>query len=323
MALRLVSPYPANGKTFHRYRMAMLQRSNNCQEVMESFTASSRLSQIRAHLDTSQLPSLAASSASDTSQSTRNESTDGPSIILLFGWTGAAPSQLARYVANYSRTYPSARVIVLDCAFPDFYPWPLRGKEELERGFDEVMEVIGAKEKERGILVHIFSNGGAIRFAYIANRFLETNHVPLPIRALVLDSAPCSMSPSTKAFTRSETLPYPWPLRYIAFIPISIALNVWNIWMYASFQREPVAWACQLLNDRKFVPREAKRAYIYSSMDRIINWKSVEDHAKVAKEKGYTTRLELFEGSSHVGHAKKDPQRYWTIVEELWQSSIL
>ena len=290
---------------------------------MESFTASSRLSQIRTHLDSSQLPSPAVPLASDTSQPTRNETIDGPSTILLFGWTGAAPSQLARYAANYSRTYPSARVIVLDCAFPDFYPWPLRGKKELERGFDEMMEAIGAKEKERGILAHIFSNGGAVRFAYIANRFFEKNHAPLPIRALVIDSAPCAMGPFTKSFARSEALPYPWPLRYAAFVPISLLLNAGNIWMYASFQREPVAWACQLLNDSRFVPREAKRVYIYSLVDQIINWKSVEDHAEVAKEKGYTTRLELFEGSSHVGHAKKDPQRYWTIVEELWQSSIL
>jgi len=47
----------------------------------------------------------------------------------------------------------------------------------------------------------------------------------------------------------------------------------------------------------------------------------VESHAADASAKGFDVRLEKFEDTSHVAHAKVHPGRYWTAIRKLWEIS--
>lgn len=74
-------------------------------------------------------------------------------------------------------------------------------------------------------------------------------------------------------------------------------------------------------NDGVFCPREVRRCYIYSQGDRMITAPEVVSHADEAEEKGYVVRREDFGGSGHVLHARESPERYWKVVQEVWEGA--
>lgn len=65
------------------------------------------------------------------------------------------------------------------------------------------------------------------------------------------------------------------------------------------------------------------RLYLYSPIDELIPPEDVERHAAQARtEAGVTDiRMEKFEKSPHVAHARTDPERYWSAVKRVWEES--
>jgi hypothetical protein len=70
----------------------------------------------------------------------------------------------------------------------------------------------------------------------------------------------------------------------------------------------------------KFIRREARRCYVFSDGDEFILERDVEDHAQEAESKGLSVEKVKFAGTSHVGHMRSDPGRYWEIVEQTWEA---
>lgn len=60
------------------------------------------------------------------------------------------------------------------------------------------------------------------------------------------------------------------------------------------------------------------RLYIYSKKDRMTFSKHVESHIKEAKLLGLDVTIETFQDTSHVAHARQDPDRYWGAVRKVW-----
>ena len=281
---------------------------------------SARLSQISGHLPSTPSVSTSAPPTPDTPSPTPHQSNlTTPSAILIFAWGGATVLQLSRYVAKYSALYPSARIIPLGSPFSDFLPWPIRAQRQKEEGFDKILEACPPSEKDKnGVLVHIFSNGGAYRFCIMATRYLLTTHMPLPIRAMVLDSAPSPASARSKAETVTTGMALTGPIRFISLILLLLALSLERMWTFVTWQNEPVSWARKVLNDPGIVKRDSARVYIYSLEDKVVDWRGVEAHAEEARRQGYTVETERFRGSQHVSHAKVHPERYWTVISRTW-----
>jgi len=74
------------------------------------------------------------------------------------------------------------------------------------------------------------------------------------------------------------------------------------------------------LNESTTLP-PVPRLYLYSTKDELIPYKDVEEHGLEAREKGVEVRMERFEKSSHVGHARVEGERYWNAIEEVWGRS--
>lgn len=66
----------------------------------------------------------------------------------------------------------------------------------------------------------------------------------------------------------------------------------------------------------------AHRLYIYSPSDKIVSSERVEAHIEEAKEKAFDVTVQRFDSSAHVMHARKDPERYWKEVENLWFRAV-
>lgn len=67
---------------------------------------------------------------------------------------------------------------------------------------------------------------------------------------------------------------------------------------------------------------ELRRLYLYSEEDQLVYYKDLEQHAADAKKAGYSVWLEKFDGTPHVAHARKYPERYWKMVRDFWQGDL-
>jgi len=187
-----------------------------------------RLSQITGHLvPTPSTPSI-ASSASETPSPTLHQSNPtSPSAILIFAWSGATVSQLSRYVVKYSELYPSAHTVPFGSPFKDFLPWPIRGQSQKEEGFDRILKACPpGQDEENRVLVHFFSNGGSYHFCNLATRYLLTTHTPIPIHALISDSAPFLSNPRSKADAVTAGLGLTRPIRLLSLAMLLVALSL-------------------------------------------------------------------------------------------------
>ena len=53
------------------------------------------------------------------------------------------------------------------------------------------------------------------------------------------------------------------------------------------------------------------RAYVYSKADKFVDYRAIEEHANHAEKNGFVVvKREKFEGSTHIAHARAEPQRY-------------
>ena len=121
-----------------------------------------------------------------------------------------------------------------------------------------------------------------------------------------------------KAFTASA--PKFLPLKWLFMGIIHLVLIAWLPIAKLFPQSSPLYRMRQELNDAKLFPSTASRTYFYSKTDKLIRWQDVEEHARIAREGNSKVRLELFNGSQHVGHFKTDPERYSTIVQSVSNS---
>ena len=53
----------------------------------------------------------------------------------------------------------------------------------------------------------------------------------------------------------------------------------------------------------------------------MVPWMEVEEHTEEARKAGLDARMERFEGSPHVAHARSDPERYWSAVKKVWEDA--
>jgi len=168
------------------------------------------------------------------------------------------------------------------------------------------------------LLVHSFSNGGAIVLAHLAEtaslrqmrKASSANPQPIPLRGLVLDSAPGSgtaLRGLLRAFTAGITNPI---LRYPFYAVLTAA---WSLLRLYTLLVRPKPFAIeklrQDLNDGRIFPPTAKRLYIYSRTDELILPEDIESNIEAARRTGIDVRVERYEKSPHVAHARTDGNR--------------
>jgi hypothetical protein len=65
--------------------------------------------------------------------------------------------------------------------------------------------------------------------------------------------------------------------------------------------------------------RGVPRLYFASRLDTMTRFAQVQSHMEAARRAGLDVRAEIFENSSHVSHAKEDPERYWNAIKGFWR----
>lgn len=206
----------------------------------------------------------------------------------------------------------------------------------IEPSQESIQTAISTPPSQSRLLVHAFSNSGGINLsaACSAWRSLQQSITsteppkPFPLQALILDSTPGGISiiPEFKRWTlgiaASFYSAFPSLPKFInLFLSSIFVIGFFGIPELLGYEIKP-SRCRRVINDDRNIPVESKRLYIYSDADPLIAERDVEGHAKEAMERGYGgVELEKFQGSTHVGHMRKDPERYWSVVEGFWRRS--
>ncbi|KAJ5207305.1 Protein of unknown function DUF829 TMEM53 [Penicillium cf. griseofulvum] len=254
-----------------------------------------------------------------------------PTTILISGWGDGMPKHVTKYSDGYHELYPSARIIVI-------LSRTLHASNQPEEARIEAMMPVvdtifptptGDGAEQERLLVHAMSNTGAIFAAatIVAYQRRHGTDKPFPHPLLVLDSTPGSLDfPSqvprwSRAMAVGTAKFFPWP-----FI---ITQGIWYVFLWANYllqlmrgQEASGMWADRIMNDKSYVTADSSRVYLYSKEDEIIGYKDLEESAAHAKTLGYSVDLEMFEGSSHVGHMRLHPEQYWNKVAGSWKQAM-
>lgn len=248
---------------------------------------------------------------------------DAPHLILLFTWMGAAPKHIAKYTSTYIKLFPSSTIVLVRTQLFDMMSLPT---SILHRRYTPALQRLLKVAKSSGtgkpcVLAQTFSNGGAFAFLNFARFYRQMTGHSLPISALILDSGPAIGNiPRSVAAIMA-----PIPRNPILWYPVLLWLNIMLrvlFWKDRVLGRKSIVRRTYLaLAERGLLPPGVPRLYVYSLADKMVDWREVEAHARMAEENGQTGRVELvrFERSEHVAHVKEDAGRYWSAVQRTWE----
>ncbi|KNG83560.1 indole-diterpene biosynthesis protein PaxU [Aspergillus nomiae NRRL 13137] len=256
------------------------------------------------------------------------ESNGAPKTIILASWMNAPPRALIKYVTEYIRLVPTARIIIILSSSKDFMT---RSSKQAQRArlapavkalrawFPSSSSAEETTRSQEQVFIHMFSNGGVFSTINLLSTYQETVGRPLRISSTILDSAPgvATVSGAMKAF--SYALPSQWLFRQFTKVVL------WLFFVLGALVRrlvglsDAVGVGREAMNDQRLVPGEdggkPRRCYIYSEADELVDWRDVERHADEAEARGWVVSREKFVGSPHVSHMRADPERYWGIVK--------
>jgi hypothetical protein len=242
-------------------------------------------------------------------------STSSPKLIVVFSWMDARDLHIVKYITQHQATFPESQILLVKCNQIQFL-WEPAGKRNAKVAVPVIRAAVPPNSQPPELLFHVFSNGGSGMLHRVRNAYRDATGEDLPPHYTVFDSCPGNASYS-RAVTAFTTGIKPRWLRWI-WTPF---IHLYLLWYFLA-TKMPGAKpdVLSLINTAHNVNtgREIRRAYIYSEADALIDWKYVEEHAEEAKQKGFNVRLEKFNGTAHVTHARGDPPRYWSIVKQTW-----
>ncbi|KAJ7500233.1 hypothetical protein B0H11DRAFT_2275937 [Mycena galericulata] len=252
-----------------------------------------------------------------------------PSLVLLFGYMDARSAHLQKYADNLHTQFPTATIVVIK-SFSDFF-WS--SNNHLESVLMPVVDVLksqAATKDSSGILVHVLSNGGGFNYMTF-HKLLEKLAIPGPLmaegtpNALILDSTPGDDGLASSIAFAAPSNPI---LRLIAVPPIVL---LYGIFYAINTVRGNTPIFDQLratllspdvlpsVIESQGAVKTTPRMYIYSKADKVAEPAKIKAHLEEAQRRGFDARVEVYETTAHVGHAHKDPERYWASVRELWR----
>ncbi|KAL4890527.1 hypothetical protein BDV59DRAFT_184132 [Aspergillus ambiguus] len=243
-----------------------------------------------------------------------------PKTILLAFWMNAPPRALAKYVVEYRRLAPSARIIFIRSSSNDFLI-RFTKRAQQARVTPAVEALRASQSPDEPVFVHMFSNGGVFSTISLLEAYRRATGQPLRVSSMVFDSAPGIATLSAAIKAMAFVLPRTRILHFLSKMALWIVFSLGELLRRMVRMPHAVHVARRAINDRRLIrvmgegeKNTPRRCYVYSDSDELVHWKDVERHADDAESKGWLVHREKFLGSPHVAHMKTDPDRYWSLV---------
>lgn len=246
--------------------------------------------------------------------SSRFSKTPAPEIILLLSWGDAAAHHIEKYTSMYTHLYPGAKIILVRGGVADFLYRP----EWTQRRLVEPAVKMLSESAGDSLLVHVMSNAGSKQWSTINKLYLESTGRTLSNAVTIIDSAPGRWRFDQTWAALSRSLPRAFLPRMVLGFIFGIILGTIHLGGYILPGPDVLEAVRQQMNDPATPRKGTRRCYIYSEEDDIIGQEDVEEHAKDARRKGWAVELVKFQGSTHVGHFKQNPEKYIETIKRTW-----
>lgn len=249
-----------------------------------------------------------------------------PELILLFTWMGAATQHIAKYTTAYNKLYPASDIMIIRTDVVDLMFRPTFSLNQRLQPAVEKIAAITNKAASEGrsprILSHSFSNGGAYALLALAKSFFATSKVKIPLTAMVLDSGPglgnYNRSVTAIMMSVSKNPLIFWPVLALIHAALTLMANLNNIRGIHSV----ITGTYYELNKHKYLAATIPRAYIYSTIDKLVDWQDVQAHGQKANDAGSKVMQLKLLNSAHVAHLRADPVKYMGTVKACWDGAM-
>jgi pimeloyl-ACP methyl ester carboxylesterase len=229
----------------------------------------------------------------------------------------ATARHISKYTAGYEKLYPSARILAITSTVLDL---TLASEAAKSKRLAPLIEILYALPPDTKLLLHLFSNTGAIVTTRLLKTYREKMGRVLPITAAVMDSTPGKAKYETTIRAFSVSLPKNPILRVIGAILLRVFFWVYILRAVMSGKGDEVEQARKVLNDKSFFNVNTPRMYIYGVADPMVDFHFIEEHADEAERLDYKVDREKFLESGHCAHLLDDQDRYWATVQRLWKT---
>jgi hypothetical protein len=250
-------------------------------------------------------------------------STSDPTTILIYGWGDAQPKHLAKYIAGYQTLFPTSRIV---CIFTPLVATTMQSLAKRSLSMQAVVKALPLFSDR--VLAHVMSNMGGTSYASTLHRYRAVHASPLPHMLTVFDSTPGSSSlrknlwPWSRAMALDMARSMPWCPQAVNYALAVVFLTVIHGLVWAMGADSPAVFSIGATSNPEYDTKDARRLYMYSKEDQIINWRDIEGHAAQARDKGWKVDLETFEGTPHVGHMRTFPVQYWAAIKKCWENAV-
>lgn len=238
-------------------------------------------------------------------------------LILLFAWNAAAAKHIAKYTISYQRLFPNSRIVLIRCYTSDMFTRSANYPALLTPAID-----IAHQHTEVGgeLLVHSFSNGGGNQVNEFVKAWKSRYGSKLPMRVQIMDSSP-TKGPWMKSHAAiSAGLPKSWFWKWFGGAMVHLLLLGSFLVNVARRKENKMVVLCREMNDERTFDKLVPRVYLYSQVDEMVGCEEVEEHAAIARRKGWNVTMVRFEKSAHCGHVREDEGKYWDAILTAWKT---
>ena len=270
----------------------------------------------------------------DHASTTRSDSGGGPSLIILCTWLGGATTRrIAKYVEGYQAAFPGATLILIRTVLADITTRSFAAvRSRLQPARDAIIQALQS-ETPQDLLLHAFSHGGCNTAIQLARSLSDVDAdagvlFRDRLRLVVFDCCPGDTS-FDKAFRAATvSLPpalssAPLPLRALSTAAVFTVTTAMTALQRVGLMAG-VDDMRRDLNDPALFGLRARRLYLFSSADTMVDPANVRSHAQLAREEtGYKVGLVAFREAAHCTLLTEDAPKYWRAIRDCWAGGPL
>nr|XP_039261732.1 transmembrane protein 53-like [Styela clava] len=235
-------------------------------------------------------------------------------VVYLLGWAGASDKHLAKYSAIYEQEgYVTLRYIAPeDVIF-------LLSKDTINTAKDTSNKLVQLLDdydlRENPVLIHCFSNGGAVVYKWLAEAFLEQN---VNIVGVIIDSGPAKLTFLNLLMAIYFSQRPKGMTRILHYIYRFLATNLADYLTFSMDER--LYFYEQLLSSKTFL---WPHLYLYSTNDGVMPKAEILEMVESRKAAGCSiVRCHDFVTSPHVSHLKFHKEDYINLCLQFLEDSL-
>jgi hypothetical protein len=268
-------------------------------------------------------------------------------LIILCTWLGAGKKHIGKYVGEYRKIAPHARILLIESSVsivtaPYVRQWAIikPASEVVRAVLDECGQGGGSLTARPKILIHTFSNGGGFPQApkpatqpLIPSGWIGTNSAtqlllvlqkqlghPLPLSAIICDSGPARGTYWKSYHSMTTSLPKGLFWQIVGPVVVIAICNILFGSQWLGWEKPENVYRRTLLDGT--VVNCKRICYIFSRADTHVDCADVTSHAAIASRQGWAVKQILFEDTPHCNHISKYRAEYVDAVMSCWKEAV-